>query len=77
MNKKVICKICHITDNTGINSDMNEDIHEGFTIGKGKVMYWLIIWHQSGHCTVYRKDNQDGLIRRWISGDQEISIHFK
>ena len=45
MGKKVTCKICHLQDHTGITdgagrnipADLDSDIHEGFTVGKGKV----------------------------------------
>ena len=79
--KTVTGKICFITNLTGINGDMDGSIHKGFTIGKGKRLYWLIRWHQSGNCTVYRAKNEpeegEALIPRWISGDQIITIHFK
>lgn len=35
-NKKVTGKICTITDLTLINADLDDNIHEGFTVGKGK-----------------------------------------
>ncbi len=79
-NKKTVCKISHITDNTGLGdpSDMDDYVHLGFTIGKGKTLYWMIVWHSSGHCTVYRYDDEgDGLVKKWISGDTEITIHWK
>lgn len=74
-SKKASCKISHIVDNTGTNADLDSDIHDGFTIGKGKTMYWMMIWHQSGHVTVFNRDGEGK--RRWISGDTEITIHFK
>lgn len=76
-SKKVTCRICELTDHTGayFPSDMDYDTHEGLTIGKGKAMYWMMIWHPSGNCTVFSKE-KDG-VRRWLSGDQEITIHFK
>lgn len=65
-------KICHIGDNTGTNADLNTDIHKGFTIGNGKKLYWEMIWHGSGHVTVFCNDS-----KRWISGDTLITVHFK
>jgi hypothetical protein len=74
-SKKVTCKICYLSDHTGAwcPSDLDYDTHKGFTIGKGKKLYWLITWHSSGNCTVYDLENR----KRWLSGDQEITIHFK
>ena len=71
-SKKVTGKICYITDLTLINADLDNSIHEGFTIGKGKQLYWMMIWHSSGHVTVFTVDNP--IRRRWISGDTEITI---
>lgn len=77
MHKTATCKICYLQDHTD-NRDLDSNVHEGFTIGKGKAMYWMISWHNSGHCTVFRKDNIGGdLVRRWISGDTLITIHWK
>lgn len=81
-NKKTVCKICDICDSAGLyyngrvmGTDLDCDIHKGFTIGKGKRMYWMMIWHGSGHVTVF--NNDDGPVRgRWIQGDTEITIHF-
>ena len=71
-------KICHITDLTGINADLDYDIHNGFTIGKGKKLYWMMIWHKSGHVTVFRaEDSGKPDYGRWIDGDTEITVHFK
>lgn len=70
-------KICYITDLTGTNSDLDSDIHKGFTIGKGKTLYWYMVWHGSGNVTVYRQADGEGLVKRYLSGDQEITIHFK
>jgi len=73
-SKKTKCKICFITDNTG-TGDMDSDYHKGFTIGdKGKTLYWEMIWHSSGHVTVFSGLGKSG---RWISGDTEITIHWK
>ncbi len=80
---KVTCKICFYNDYTGyvdINNathypaDLDADIHKGFTIGKGKTLYFMMIWHSSsGHVTVY---NDKASYGRWISGDTEITIHW-
>lgn len=80
---KVNCLICHIGDFTGYvdiknkrnyPSDMDADIHKGFTIGKGRTLYFMMIWHKSGHVTVFNKKASYG---RWIAGDTEITIHWK
>ena len=55
-SKKVTGKICFIGDLTYTNRDLQPDIHLGFTIGKGKVFYWMMIWHKSGNVTVYPKE---------------------
>lgn len=79
---KVTCKICHLGDNTGyvdVNNgrqypaDLDADIHKGFTIGKGKALYFMMIWHGSGNVTVY---NNTATYGKWISGDAEITIHW-
>jgi hypothetical protein len=70
----ITCEICHYQDFTD-NRDLDSDIHEGFTIGKGKKMYWSMIWHaSSGNVTVYAIDDDS---RRYISGGSMITIHFK
>lgn len=56
------------------NADLDDDYHEGFTIGKGKTLYWMLIWHKSGHCTVF---SREGVKPRWINGDTIITVHFK
>jgi hypothetical protein len=80
---KVTCKICHMGDFTGyvdVNngrqypSDMNHEVHEGFTIGRGKTLYWMMIWHSTGNVTVV---NKEATYKKWISGDTEITIHWK
>lgn len=74
-SKKVVGKICHITDLTLTNCDLDSDIHEGFTIGKGKTLYWMMIWHaSSGNVTVFSKET---CASRYLSGDAEITVHFK
>jgi hypothetical protein len=79
MSKTVTCRICDLTDNTGYDcpSDMDSDVHKGFTIGKGKRLYWMMIWHNSGHVTVFTADGGENMKRRWISGDTIITIHWK
>lgn len=76
-NKKNTGKICNITDLTLINRDLDSDIHKGFTVGKGKTLYWYMVWHKSGNVSVYRHSDGEGLVKRYLSGDQEITIHFK
>lgn len=71
---KVTCKICHLQDYTG-NKDLDPDFHKGFTIGKGKQLYFMFIWHGTGNVTVYPA--QGGLSGRWIPGDTLITIHYK
>ena len=73
-DKKTVCKISHITDNTQ-TGDLDDNYHKGFTIGKnGRTMYWEMIWHGSGHVTVFEGVGHSG---RWIEGDTEITIHWK
>lgn len=73
-SKKTTGQICDITDLTGINSGMDSYIHKGFTVGKGKTLYWYIIWHPSGNCTVC---NPDDMKPRWLPGNTIITVHFK
>lgn len=74
-NKKMTGKVCYLSsDLTLTNADLDEDFHDGFTIGKGKTLYWMLIWHKSGHCTVYSRENASP---RWINGDTIITVHFK
>lgn len=80
MGRKVTCRICDIADNTqcsefGNPSDLDDDFHEGFTIGNGNKLYWMMVWHKSGNVTVYPIEDTGGA--RWLPGDQEITIHFK
>lgn len=76
-SKKVTGKICYICDLTLTRGDLDSHIHKGFTIGKGKTMYWMMIWHGSGNVTVFSNDEDNGQPkRRWISGDTEITVHF-
>lgn len=73
-SKMVTGQICFISDLTLTGMDLDSDIHKGFTIGKGKTMYWEMIWHSSGHVTVHNQTNKYG---RWIDGGTEITVHFK
>lgn len=74
-NYKMVGRVCFLSSElTLTNADLNDDYHEGFTIGNGKTLYWMLIWHGSGHCTVYSKE---GVKPRWIEGDTEITVHFK
>lgn len=75
-DKKKTGKICYIGDLTMTNADMDSSIHRGFTIGRGKTLYWYMVWHGSGNVSVYRQDDGEGLVRRWLSGDQIITVHF-
>jgi len=76
--KKVTCPICRICDNTDLDGDMDAGIHKGFTIGKGKKLYWYITWTQNGNAFVYSmEEDKEFPARRWVSGDQLITIHFK
>lgn len=75
-SKKITGKICFISDLTLTGYDLDWDIHKGFSIGKGKQLYWEMIWHGSGHVTVYSQD-QKTRTGRWINGDTEITVHFK
>jgi hypothetical protein len=75
-SKTTTGKICFISSKlTLTNCDLDSDIHKGFTIGKGKKLYWYLIWHPSGNVTVYPADGK--MYGRWISGDTEITVHFK
>lgn len=75
-DRKMRGKICFISaELTLTNRDLDVDFHQGFTIGKGKTLYWMMIWHPSGNVTVFPYGGP--LRRRWISGDTEITVHFK
>lgn len=75
--KTVTCKASDLTDHTG-NRDLEYELHHGFTIGRGKKLYWYFRWHGSGNATVYPVET-DGNIGwpRTINTDTEITIHFK
>lgn len=77
-SKKMTGKICFIGYLTLTNSDLDSDIHKGFTIGNGKTIYWMMLWSKSGNVTVFSHDKNDHSQprRRWISGDTEITVHF-
>ena len=65
--------LCSHQDYIG-NRDLDPRLHEGFTVGKrGRIMYFLLTWHLSGHATIYSKDYR----KRWVHGDTMIKIHFK
>ena len=75
--KKLIVPISGYQDHTN-NRDLHPDYHKGFTLiqpnGKeGRTMYWYMIWHSSGHCTI---SNDQGH-KRWIDGGSVICIHFQ
>lgn len=81
ISRAITCRVCDITCNTGLffdgknyPSDMDSNVHSGFTIGRGKTLYWEICWTNSGNAIVYSDLSQYG---RWISGDAEITIHWK
>lgn len=74
IDKKVTGQICNIGDLTLTRMDLDPNMHKGFTIGKGKTMYFEMIWHGSGHVTVYNQKSKYG---RWIDGGTEITVHFK
>jgi hypothetical protein len=70
----ITCKISGYQDYTD-NRDLDSSIHKGFTYGRGKVMYFMMIWHGSGHVTIHPVD--DNKSPRWINGDSTITIHFR
>lgn len=69
----ITCPIYEHQDHIG-NRDLDKSIHKGFTIGKGKALYWCMTWHNSGHVTVYNANGKT--TGRYISGDSIITIHF-
>lgn len=77
--KTITCKACelteHLKDEFGHPEDLDSSIHKGFTIGNGKKMYWYFIWHPSGNATVF--DTEYPMNKRYIKGEQEITVHFK
>lgn len=76
--KTVTCKLCELWDNTGNGSDMDPRIHDGFSVGKGKKLYWYIVWSKTGMATVYADGRPSGkFTRRTLHPDTEITIHFK
>ena len=74
-DKTITCPLCCYQKYTN-NQDLDSDYHKGFTIGtKGRKMYWMMIWHASGHATVYSIENPPR--GRWVHGDTIITIHLK
>jgi uncharacterized membrane protein YhaH (DUF805 family) len=76
--KKIVCPLCSHQDFIN-NQDLDSDFHLGFKLispkGKeGRQMYWCIIWHSSGHATIYSIDKMN---RRWVNGDSMIVIYCK
>jgi hypothetical protein len=78
---KVTLPICFMSDFTGRKigdrrypDDLEYNVHHGFTVGQGKTMYWMMIWHNSGHVTVFNKETP---ARRYMDGGTIITIHFK
>lgn len=70
----VTCMAYELTD--VIDGDLDSKLHNGFTIGKrGKQMYWYFIWHSTGNASVFNSGYP--VKRRFIRGDQLITIHFK
>lgn len=77
-DKKATGKLHDICILNGTDSDMDSDIHKGFTVGKGKVMYWYIIFHEKGYgASIYHHEDGKPLVRRWVPSDTEITVHFK
>lgn len=73
--KPITCPLNFHQDYIG-NRDLDWYLHKGFTIGRGKQMYWMIIWHpSSGNATVFTNDDKP-IRRRYVRGDIEITIHF-
>lgn len=72
--KHIKCKICFLQEYTR-NADLDSDLHEGFTIGKGKILYWCFVWHSTGNVTCHPKKH--GGYPRWITGDTIITVHWK
>jgi hypothetical protein len=74
-DRTVKCQLCFLQEHTD-NKDLDGNVHEGFTIGKGKALYFLYVWHQSGNASVYsvKEGVHSG---RYVKGDVDITIHFK
>lgn len=71
--KTITVPLCRLQDYIG-NADLDSNYHRGFTVGRGVVMYFMFIWHSSGTCTVYPKDE-----KRWprnLTGNEMITVHF-
>lgn len=74
MGYTITCKASELHEHTD-GLDLDSDWAEGFTVGRGKIMYWYFIWHSTGNATVYTPEMPPK--SRFISGDQLITIHFK
>ncbi len=72
-DRTVKCTLNFLQDHTD-HRDLDADVHKGFTIGNGKILYFMYIWHRSGNATVYPINGKGG---RYVKGDCEITIHFK
>lgn len=80
---KVSCKISSYAEYTGRKHeyngrtyphDLDPAIHEGFTVETGSTLYWEMIWHSSGSVSIYNKETSS---RRWLTGEETITIYFK
>ncbi len=74
-DRTVKCTLNFLQDHTD-HVDLDGRIHKGFTIGNGKVLYFMYIWHKSGNATVY-PINGNSINGRYVRGDVPITIHFK
>ena len=75
--KKILCPLCSHQQFID-NKDLDSNLHIGFKLiqpngNEGRQMYWSIIWHSSGHATIYSLDYK----RRWVNGDSMIVIYCK
>lgn len=73
-NRTVKCTLNFLQDHTD-HQDLNSDVHKGFTIGNGKTLYFMYVWHKSGNATVYSINGS--IYGRHVRGDIPIIIHFK
>ncbi len=73
-DRTVKCTLNFLQDHTD-HRDLDSNVHKGFTIGNGKVMHFMYIWHRSGNATVYSING--GESGRYVKGDVDITIHFK
>lgn len=74
MKNVITCQLCHHQDYIG-NADLVPEKHLGFTVGRGKVMYFLMIWHSSGNVTVFPVDDKKHY-PRFLTGLETIHIHL-